>query len=110
MPRPSLCSARLLGETVLAGRADGERRPFQRPGTPPRYARDRVADIRHIRLDLTFDFAAKRVSGRCTTTLAPINEALREVEFDAVELNIQRVSRDDAALPFSYDGRKLVVT
>src|SRR5262249_43578698 len=63
-----------------------------------------------IRLDVSFDFALRKVVGCCTTSLAPINDGLSHVEFDAVELTIQRVRRGDVPLNYAYDGRKLLVT
>jgi len=110
MSRPPLFSSRYFGEERIVASRARERRPFQRGDVPPRYARDRTADVRHIRLDLSFDFEAKKLMGRCTTTLAAINDGLDHVEFDAVELNIHRVGRGDAALPYAYDGRKLRVS
>src|SRR5262245_54308299 len=110
MSRPPLFSARYFGDAIVTVGNDRQRRQFAAPGSTPRHARDRVADIRHIRLELSFDFAAKRVSGRCTTTLVPINDGLEQVEFDAVELTIHRVLRTDRALTYTYDGRKLLVT
>src|SRR5215470_19452972 len=110
MPRPPLFSARHGGDASLSSAYRAGRRPFTRPGTSARYARDRVADIRHIRLDVSFDFALKKVAGCCTTSLAPINDGLSHVEFDAVELTIRRVRRGDVPLNYAYDGRKLVVT
>ena len=110
MHRPPLTSARYFGDLTSTTSQQRERRPFQRPGGAPRYARDRVADIRHIRLDLSFDFAAKKVMGCCTTTLTPINDRLDRIEFDAVELTITAVRRGDARLPYGADGSKLGVT
>ena len=110
MSRPPLSSSRYFGDELINASRARERRPFQRGDVPARYARDRVADVRHIRLDLSFDFDAKKVMGRCTTTLAAINDGLDHVEFDAVELTIHRVLRGDAPLPYAYDGRKLKVS
>jgi aminopeptidase N len=110
MPRPPLQSTRYLGDEVAFTHTRRARRPFAPPGTTRRYARDRVADIRHIRLELSFDFAAKALQGRCRITLVPINDGLDHVEFDAVELTLRRVQRGDAGLTYSYDGRKLAVT
>jgi aminopeptidase N len=110
MPHPPLHSHRHFGDVAGTWVCTGERRPFARPGTARRYARDRVAEIRHIRLDLSFDLAAKKVMGRCTTLLAPINDGVDRIEFDAVELTVHRVLAGDVPLATSYDGRKLAVT
>src|SRR5690348_14582176 len=86
-------------------------KPFPLPGDRPHYTPDRVADIRHIRLDLAdFSFDDRSFSGRCTTTLAPINDGLSEITFDAVELAIEAVSdADGRPLTFDHDGRRLRV-
>ena len=109
MSRPPLFSARYFADLAVTAGARRERRPFPLPGSTPRYARDRVVDIRHIRLDLSFDFAAKTVVGSCTTTLQPINDGVEHVEFDAVELTVHAVRRGDAPLLYTHDGRKLIV-
>src|SRR5262249_51248356 len=110
MARPPLPSARYFGDELTYTPGARERRPFPPPGTTRRYARARVADIRHIRLELSFDFAARKLMGRCSTTLVPINDGLERLEFDAVELTIQRVVRNQTALAYTHDGRKLGVT
>src|SRR5262245_30445546 len=110
MSRPPQHSIRYFGELTESSIHGRGRRPFQRPGAAPRYARDRVTDVRHIRLDLSFDFDAKRVHGRCTTTFAPINDGIECFELDAVELTIHRVQLGKTPLAFTHDGRKLRIT
>ncbi|MDZ4278109.1 MAG: M1 family aminopeptidase, partial [Dehalococcoidia bacterium] len=100
------------GTFGAAGR--GAQRPFALPGDKPHYARDRLVDVRHIRLEISIDSEAKRIEGTARTTFAPINDGLSHVEFDAAELEIRGVRLDGPAtagrrgeLPFSYDGAKL---
>ena len=38
-------------------------RPFALPGDTPHYARDRIVDVRHIKLDISIDPKAKRIEG-----------------------------------------------
>lgn len=85
-------------------------RPFPLPGDRPRYARDRVVDIRHTRLELALDFERKAIAGSVTHLCAPINDGLTRVTFDAVEMSIEGV-RDASgrALAFDYGDGKLTV-
>lgn len=93
------------GRVWASGAVDG--RPFPLPGDRPHYARDRTIDIRHIKLEITLDLEGKRVSGEVHITLAPINDGLTHVEFDAVEMDIDAVRmRSGEPLAFDHsDGR-----
>jgi aminopeptidase N len=83
-------------------------RQFALPGTRPRYAPDRIVDVEHIRLDLELDVERRRLSGTCTTTLAPINDGVRFLELDAVELEITAVRLSGGTqLEHTYDGKRL---
>lgn len=59
------------------------------------YGRGRPADVLHIVIDVAIDFEAETVSGATTTTLVPIGEALRQVSFDSVGLDVASVVLDD---------------
>src|SRR5689334_8245316 len=77
-------------------------RPFALPGVRPRYAPDRAFQVRHLRLELALDWEKKAVAGRATLALRRLHAA-RQIELDAVEMDIARVSLGE----FSYDGQKL---
>ncbi len=48
---------------ALGARHDGEaQRPFALPGDKPHYARDRVVDVRHIKLEIKIDPRRKRIA------------------------------------------------
>jgi aminopeptidase N len=64
---------------------------FPLPGDRPRYPRDRVADIKHVRLDIALDLDAKRISGSVAHTFSPMNDGLASLDLDAVELDIAAV-------------------
>jgi aminopeptidase N len=91
----------------------GAQRPFALPGDKPHYARDRIVDVRHIKLDVSIDPKAKRIEGAAHTTFVPINDGVTHVEFDAVEMTIKSVKlasggRSAAkSLPYTYDDGKL---
>ncbi|MCC6382247.1 MAG: HEAT repeat domain-containing protein [Dehalococcoidia bacterium] len=104
-------SIRHTCEGSHALRASDEPRPGHAlPGDEPRWPRDRTVDVRHIRLDLGIDVEARQVSGTATHTLRPLNDGLRVVEFDAIDLAIQSVTVDGKEAGFSYDGARLAVT
>ena len=44
---------------------------FPLPGDRPRYPRDRIVDIRHVRLDINLDLDAARIAGTVAHTFAP---------------------------------------
>src|SRR3990172_8044176 len=81
--------------------------PFPLPGDRPRYPRDRLFDVRHIRLEVAIDLEARRLWGTCSTTLAAINDGLSRLEFDCVDLAVKSVSLSGGApLPYEVsDGR-----
>src|SRR5688572_13887280 len=86
-------------------------RPFALPGYEPKYARDRVAQVKHIRLDVALDFERKRIEGTATTTFSALNDGLQTIVFDAVELEIQGVKDGSGkALAFEHDGERLSMT
>jgi len=75
-----------------------------------KYAPDKVADILHIRLETAFDLPRRTLWGRCTTTLAPLQEGLTKLELDCVELTVDAVEDGDGRrLPFEHDGARLAV-
>ncbi|MBI2887197.1 MAG: HEAT repeat domain-containing protein [Chloroflexi bacterium] len=85
-------------------------KPHPLPGDKPHYAPDKAAEVRHIKLALALDIPNKSINGACSTTLAPINDGLATVEFDAVELDIQSVTLEGGgALPFEVSADKLRV-
>ena len=74
------------------------------------YGRARPMDIRHIRLDLSIDFESEQVSGVATNTLVAIGKPLRRILFDAVDLDVSRVTDGRGVeLDFENTGTELYV-
>src|SRR3954463_735124 len=99
-----------LLESQLSCRGHGEyldTPPFALPGDSAKYPRDRVVDMKHVRLDFSLDLDAKRVEGRVAHTFAPLNEGVTAIDLDAVDLEISDVRISDGeALKYSLnDGR-----
>ncbi len=63
-----------------------------KPVASRKYARDRRADILHVKLDVTPDFAKRTVAGTMTMRLKPIGFPLASLELDAVDLDIAEVA------------------
>src|SRR5512140_3769085 len=77
-------------------------RPFPLTGDQPHYARDLVVDVRHIKLEISIDPAARRIAGMATHTVRAINDGVRQVEFDAAEMTIEGVSVGGKPVKFDY--------
>ena len=66
--------------------------------------RARNIDVKHVALDLRFDWAKRQAWGTATITLAPLTET-DHVALDAAKLTISTVSsRGGTKLPFTCDG------
>ncbi len=87
-----------------------ERLPFALPGARPQYGPDRVVRVEHIDLHVRPDFRAKTLHGTVTTRVRAIEEGVRSLRLDAVDLTIDAV-RDarGSALPFVATARDLTV-
>src|SRR5262249_23107752 len=76
--------------------------------TRPRYAPDRVVDVEHYRLELRVLPERRRIEGTCALTITTIQDAVRHLDLDAVELDLAEVRLDDRRqLAFGHDGRRL---
>lgn len=103
----------LFDETYTGDAAQGRERTAAGAVPPPRgksYAPDKLVDVLHIRLDLSFDLDARAVSGQATHTMRPLADGLDKVVMDCVELTVDGV-RDakGRALSFDHDGEKLTI-
>ncbi|MCE9518375.1 MAG: M1 family metallopeptidase, partial [Verrucomicrobia bacterium] len=63
-----------------------------------KYMRDRLAQIEHLKLDVTPDFAKRTIRGTSTLTFKPIAKPLAKLELDAVGLTIDGVTAQGATL------------
>lgn len=66
-------------------------RAFPLPGDEPQYAPDRTIDITHSRLELTLDFAQRRIAGSATLSARVLSASVTTVVLDADELEVQEV-------------------
>jgi len=82
------------------------KREFALPGTEARYARDRRFDIEHVKIEVDLDFETRSITATCTLRLSAL-VAERWLLLDAVELDIDSVTRNRKDLAFTNDGQVL---
>ncbi len=76
-----------------------------------KYARDRRADILHVKLDVTPDFAKRTISGTATLRFKPIALPLEKLELDAVDLKITSITAAGAQVAeHQVTEDKLIIT
>jgi aminopeptidase N len=103
--------AEQLGDRyAFSSRFANGRKPFQPAHVEPQWPRDRAADIRHIKLEVELDFERKRITGTATHRLAAILDDLKQLEFDAAELDINAVRVGDERASFEARDGKVRVT
>ena len=83
------------------------RRAFQPQHVEAKWARDRAANINHIKLEVALDFDAKKISGTATHRLSAIAGPLERLEFDAAELEIRAVRAGGEPATFETSDGKL---
>lgn len=70
----------------------------------PRLERTPTVDVKHISLDLRFDWKKKHAYGTATLTISLLTES-DIIKLDAGKLTIHSVTLgNDSSLPFQYDG------
>jgi aminopeptidase N len=85
-----------------------EPHPFAFDTATPHYAADRPVRPEHVKLDVRLDFQKKALAGTCSTRLRAVR-AVKEMRFDAVDLEVSKVTVDGKAATFRNDGRVLTV-
>ncbi len=86
-------------------------RSFELAEDTVHYAPDRPADVKHVKLDIALDFEQETVTGTVYTTFSALYDDLKAVNFDAIELSIERVTLEDGLeLAYTVKPRKLIVT
>ena len=73
------------------------------------YAPDRLADVLHIKLDVTPDFRRRTIGGTATLRFAPIAQPLTTLKLDAVDLDVSAVRSSHAVRDFSVDRERLAI-
>jgi len=86
------------------------RRAFQPQHVEAKWARDRAANISHVKLEVALDFDAKKISGTATHRLSAITGPLERLEFDAAELEIKAIRAGGEPATFETADDKLRIT
>jgi len=109
---PRLLAPFLLALSPLLGAcAAPPAAPHPAVAPPLPYEAPRV-DVLDYDVSIGLDHRARRIDGHVEVTFAALpGRPAAELTLDAVDMDIGRVTDDlGAALPFRYDGRRLVVT
>src|SRR5271156_6848318 len=85
------------------------RRAFQPQHVEAKWARDRAANINHIKLEVALDFDAKKISGTATHRLSATPGPLERLEFAAAELDIKAVRAGREPATFETSDGKLKI-
>ncbi|HEX9961945.1 MAG TPA: hypothetical protein VGB00_13505, partial [Pyrinomonadaceae bacterium] len=73
---------------------------------PVNYIRSRIVDIKHVAIDLRFDWDKEQAFGSTVVTLAPFKDT-NKIYLDAAAMTISAVTlADGTPLKFTYDGKK----
>jgi aminopeptidase N len=78
-----------------------DRLPFALPGARPHYGPDRIVRVEHMDLHLRPVFASKTLHGAVTTRVRAIEDGVRTLRLDAVDLTIDAV-RDERGTPLAF--------
>ena len=96
----------LFGAALQPATKDKSYQPFFTDHTPVQYGRTREVDVRHIKLEVSFDIPAKRVIGVAHLTFAPLDD-VTALTLDACDMTIGEISLGGKPIKHDYDGTKL---
>lgn len=106
--RLSLLGALLLSCSVSAIAQD---RGFSDENSHSFFTPERTYDVVHLKLEPSVDILDGRIDAVATTTLTPINDGLKRIIFDAVDLQIKDVATGAGTpLEFLATGEKCIIT
>jgi aminopeptidase N len=75
----------------------------------PSYARSRDFDLQHLKLELSFDLASRKLIGAATLRMAPISADVREAALDSAGLAIESVTVAGRQADFRTTDDKLYI-
>ncbi len=75
----------------------------------PEPERIRTYDVRHISMNVSFDWDKKMVIGDVTTKIVPLKDGMTSFEVDAVAFDIESIMVLDIPLKYDYDGKKITI-
>jgi aminopeptidase N len=98
----------LNGESEHWGILD--RKAFAQKGANPHFAPDTPLLPKHLLLELYFDWEKERVWGNTTYDLKVNGHGVREIVFDAVNLDIEKVMLGRRSLAFENTGDQIIIS
>jgi aminopeptidase N len=101
----NMASACPLSHSLFESKSFAEETKAEKKKLPPvNWTRSRKIDVKHIAIDLRFDWAKKQAYGATAVTLAPI-DSTHKITLDAALFTINSVtSQNGTPLKFEYDG------
>jgi len=86
-----------------------DHRAFALPGSRPHYGPDKIVAVEEIDLDLKPDLEEERLEGVCTTTVRALDEEVKRLVLDAIDLDVASVERDGRPQQFVRRNGKLEI-
>ncbi len=91
-------------------RSQLDSRKGERPlGNGRQYARDRLIDVSHQKIEFTPDFKERSLSGISTIQFAPIAKPLEQLRLDAYDLTVQKLESSHPIESWNNDDKVIVV-
>jgi aminopeptidase N len=87
-----------------------DRKSFAQKGAKAHFAPDTPLLPKHLLLDLSFDWEEERVWGSTTYDLMVNGQDVREIVFDAANLEVDRVMLGRRTLAFENTGERVIVS
>ncbi|MFO1496951.1 MAG: M1 family metallopeptidase [Verrucomicrobiota bacterium] len=75
-----------------------------------KYAPDREVDLLNLALEVTPDFNYRTIDAKAVLRFKPIAKPLRELQLDAVDLNVRSVTGTEKIQGYQAAGAKLTIT
>ena len=86
-----------------------DRKSFASKGAKPHFTQDTPLAPNHLKLELGFDWDEERVWGKTTYDLTVKAEDVREIVFDAVHLDIKKVTLGNKSTEFDNNSEQLII-
>src|SRR5262249_60970563 len=83
----------------------------QQTAPPVQYPRSHNYDVQHYRIEASFDWQEKSISGTTTITFKPFTNNVKEIEVDAGNMTIKAVTLDSGSpLSLLYVNKEKIYT
>ncbi len=80
-------------------------RHFELPGATLQYGPDKTVDVEHIALHVRPDLETQTLQGSCETFVRVLDEPVRDLRLDAVDLQVSRAVAADRAVTYVSRGK-----